>query len=61
MKELLKKIFERSMLLVLLLSFYFLIDILIFKNKDYVKVFSFWQFPILLALYIDLYYVNISK
>lgn len=48
-----KKIFKILFLLVLLISFYFFIDVLIFKHKDHYTVFTTWQFPMLLALYLD--------
>ena len=40
----------------LLLSFYFFIDILVFKNKDHSPLFSTWQFPMLLAIFVDTIY-----
>ena len=49
----LKYIFQFCLLVSLLLSFYFLIDIIVFKNKTYIDIFSTWEFPMLLALYID--------
>jgi hypothetical protein len=49
-------IFHLCLLTTLLLSFYFFIDIIVFKNKHYSKTFSTWQFPMLLALYIDTIY-----
>jgi hypothetical protein len=52
----LKVIFHFSLLTALLISFYFFIDILVFKNKHYSDIFSTWQFPMLLAIYIDVIY-----
>uniref|UniRef100_A0A6C0AR38 Uncharacterized protein n=1 Tax=viral metagenome TaxID=1070528 RepID=A0A6C0AR38_9ZZZZ len=52
----LKYIFQFCLLGALLMSLYFLIDITIFKNKTYVDMFSTWQFPMLLALYMDIIY-----
>ena len=49
----LKYIFQFCLLVSILLSFYFLIDIIVFKNKTYIDIFSTWEFPMLLALYID--------
>ena len=56
MHEIIKKIFRLSILFVLIISFYFLVDIIIFKNKENTNVFSTWQFPMLLAIYLDLCY-----
>ena len=52
----LKVIFHLCLLTALLISFYFFIDILVFKNKHYSDIFSTWQFPMLLAIYIDVIY-----
>lgn len=52
----LKYIFKVCLLGILLLSFYFFIDITVFKNKTYADIFSTWQFPMLLALYMDTIY-----
>ena len=53
---LIQNIFIISLFIALLLSFYFFIDTLIFKNKDNSKIFSTWQFPMILAIYIDTIY-----
>jgi len=53
MSNIIKKIFKLLFFIVLLISFYFFIDVLIFKNKDHYTVFTTWQFPMLLALYLD--------
>lgn len=52
----LKLLFHFFLLGALLISFYFFIDILVFKNTKYNDVFSTWQFPMLLAIYIDIIY-----
>jgi hypothetical protein len=52
----LKYIFQVCLLGALLLSLYFFIDITVFKNKTYSDIFSTWQFPMLLALYMDTIY-----
>jgi hypothetical protein len=54
MSNIIKKIFKYLLLIVLLISFYFFIDVLIFKHKDHNTVFTTWQFPMLLALYLDI-------
>lgn len=53
---LLQNIFVLSLFVTVLLSFYFFIDVLMFKNKDNSKLFNTWQFPMLLAIYIDIIY-----
>jgi hypothetical protein len=53
MTNIIKKIFKFLLLIVLLISFYFFIDVLIFKNKDHYTIFTTWQFPMLLAIYVD--------
>jgi len=52
----LKYVFHLCLLGALLLSLYFFIDITVFKNKTYINIFSTWQFPMLLALYMDTIY-----
>jgi len=52
----LSNIFNFFLLGALLISFYFFIDILVFKNKQHSNVFSTWQFPMLLAIYLDTIY-----
>lgn len=49
-------IFHFCLLTALLISFYFFIHVLVFKNKDNSNVFSTWQFPMLLAIYVDTIY-----
>jgi hypothetical protein len=52
----LSNIFNIFLLGALLISFYFFIDILVFKNKQHSDIFSTWQFPMLLAIYLDTIY-----
>jgi len=49
-------IFHVFLLGALLISFYFFIDTLVFKNNNYKDIFSTWQFPMLLAIYLDTIY-----
>ena len=49
-------VFKFFLFAALTLSFYFFVDVLVFKNKRYKHVFSTWQFPMLLALFIDTMY-----
>jgi hypothetical protein len=51
-----KIIFQYLLLTVLIISFYFFIAVIIFKDKNYYYNFSTWQFPMLLAIYIDVIY-----
>jgi hypothetical protein len=53
MSNIIKKIFKFLLLIVLIISFYFFIDVLVFKHKDHYTIFTTWQFPMLLALYVD--------
>lgn len=55
-KSLIQNLFVFCLLLALLLSFYFFIDTLVFKNKEHSPIFSTWQFPMLLALFVDTIY-----
>ena len=52
----LQNIFLLCLFTSVLLSFYFFIDTLVFKNKEHSTVFSNWQFPMLLALFVDTIY-----
>ncbi len=40
----------------LLISFYFFIHVLVLKKTDHSKIFSTWQFPMLLAIFVDTIY-----
>ena len=52
----LQKLFVLCLFIALLLSFYFFIDVLVFKKIDHSKIFSTWQFPMLLAIFVDTIY-----
>ena len=56
MVPIMKGLFHFFLLGALLLSFYFFIDIIVFKNGKYKDTFDTWQFPMLLAIYIDVIY-----
>ena len=56
MKNILKQIFEFLLLIILLISFYIFTDVVVLKNTTHFSLFSTWQFPMLLALYLDLHY-----
>lgn len=51
-----QNLFMICLFIVLIISFYFFIDVLVLKNQDNSKIFGTWQFPMLLALFIDSYY-----
>ncbi len=53
---LIKNIFLFFLLCTLLLSFYFFINKLILKNNHHDDIFNTWQFPMLLAIYLDTIY-----
>lgn len=50
-------LFKISLLVTLLLSFYIFIKVVFFQDSDKKGIFSAWQFPMLLALYIDTVYI----
>jgi hypothetical protein len=45
--------FKLSLLLTLFLSFYIFISVTIYKNQTHKTIFSTWQFPMLLAIFLD--------
>lgn len=49
--------FKSLFLLVVLMSFYIFIVVLLYKDSHYKDIFSAWQFPMLLALLVDLYII----
>ena len=49
--------FKIILIITLLLSLYFFIDVVILKNTNYRSIFSTWQFPVLLAVYLDTLYI----
>jgi hypothetical protein len=50
-------IFNLSLLITLILSFYIFIRALFFEDSEKMRMFNAWQFPMLLALYIDSVYI----
>ena len=52
-----KIVFKTVFLLLLLLSFYIFIVVLVFKDNRYKDIFSSWQFPMILALVVDLFII----
>jgi hypothetical protein len=51
-----QNVFIFCLFVAMLLSFYFFVDILVFKHKDHSQIFSTWQFPMLLAIFVDTIY-----
>jgi hypothetical protein len=49
-------LFKTVLLISVLISFYIFIHILVFKDKTYKPMFSTWQFPMLLAIYLEVIY-----
>jgi|688.fasta_scaffold738093_2 hypothetical protein len=56
MKNILKQSLKFLLLIILIISFYIFVDVIILKNKTHLDSFSTWQFPMLLALYLNLHY-----
>ena len=56
MNKIIQKIFIFSLFLSLLCSFYFFLDIIVFRNKHNSQIFTTWQFPMLFAIFIDTIY-----
>ena len=46
-----------SLLITLILSFYIFIKAIFFEDDEKKRMFNAWQFPMLLALYIDAVYI----
>lgn len=49
-------IFKFVLLISVLISFYIFINILVLKKQTYKPMFSTWQFPMLLAIYLEVIY-----
>jgi hypothetical protein len=54
--NLVQNLFIFVLFISLLLSFYMFIDVIVFGNKTHANIFSTWQFPMLLALFLDTIY-----
>jgi hypothetical protein len=50
-------LFKISLFLTLILSFYIFIRAIFFEDNQKKRMFNAWQFPMLLALYIDAVYI----
>lgn len=53
-----KSIFKLFMFVVMLISFFIFIMTLVVKSKEYKDVFSAWQFPMLLAIFLEVYLID---
>jgi hypothetical protein len=51
--HILTAVLQVSLLVSVLISFYILIEVIVYKNKADYKLYTNWQFPMLLALLID--------
>jgi uncharacterized integral membrane protein len=54
--KLLQFIYKLALLIALLISFFIFINNTMFKHPEYKTMFSAWQFPMLLAVYIEAIY-----
>jgi hypothetical protein len=52
----LERIFIFSLLIALLISFYFFISHMVLKDNKHYKIFTTWQFPMLFAIFVDAIY-----
>ena len=52
-------LFKITILIATILSFYIFLSVLIFKNEKYKKIYSNWQFPMLVAIALDVWFVYI--
>lgn len=52
-------IFLALLFVVLLLSFYIFITTLVFEKTNNKFLYQTWQFPMLLAVFLDAYYINL--
>jgi hypothetical protein len=59
MKLTIHTVFLALLFVVLLLSFYTFVTTLVFKKTDNKFLYQTWQFPMLLALFLDAYYINL--
>ena len=45
-----------ALFIILVISFYFFIDCMVLKKKQYSNIFTTWQFPMLFAIFLDAIY-----
>jgi|UniRef100_A0A6C0KIU1 hypothetical protein len=58
MNKAITQIFLFLLLTVLLLSFYMFIATIVYKSTAFKGIFSTWQFPMLLALFLDASFIE---
>jgi hypothetical protein len=56
--DILHKIFRLSLLIASVISFYIFVKTLIFNEEKHKKIYTTWQFPMLLAIFIDTIYYD---
>ena len=56
MDDIIPQLFLFFIMIATMLSFYFFVDVLIFKHKDHSRIFNTWQFPMLFAITLDAIY-----
>ena len=49
-------LFKIVLFIAVIISFYIFIQILVVKDLTYTKIFSTWQFPMLLAIFLEVLY-----
>lgn len=55
MPNIINTLFKVSILITLLLSFYIFMNTLLAKSNEHKTIFTTWQFPMLLALFLDVW------
>jgi len=53
-----KSIFKLLMFIVMIISLFIFTMTVIVKSKEYRDVFSTWQFPMLLAIFLEIYFLE---
>lgn len=50
--------FILSLVVATIISFYYFMMVLVFKHKKYKNVFNSWQFPMLLAILVEVFFLE---
>ena len=58
MPNILEIIFKLSLIITLLLSFYIFISVTVYRNKTYKSLYTTWQFPMFLAIFLDVFLIE---
>jgi uncharacterized integral membrane protein len=56
----LESIFKLSLIITLLLSFYIFISVTVYKHNTHKLLYTTWQFPMLLAIFLDVFLIENS-